>query len=129
VAATAEGIRATGGLIWQRRIDRWFPDGALVQVVEDVPEEDDSTTYICPRIVVTDSDLQSPELLLVAPEVKSTFTRLVEVEDYGTTPSRTDLLFHTTTGTYHVTSYLSDTARAYARRQREEHPDVYADKR
>jgi hypothetical protein len=106
-------------------MDRWFPDGALVQVVQDVPEEEDSPTYVCPRIMVKDSELDHPLLLLIDPEVKSSYARLNYVEDYGTTPDRTELLFYTDAGLYHISSYLTPEAKAQAQRYREAAPDVY----
>jgi hypothetical protein len=105
-----------------------FPDGAFVHVVQDVPEEEDGPRYVCPRIVVTKEDLKRPELMLVAPGVKSTDITLVEIEDYATTLSRQDVLFHTESGdTYRVTSYLTDFSRQFAHQERTQHPDLYGE--
>ena len=131
MASRAEaGGRRNGGVTWQKRLDRMFPDGAFVHVVEDVPEEEDGPRYVCPRIVVVKEDLKRPELMLVAPGVKSTYTTLVEIEDYATTATRTDVLFHTENDdTYRVTSYLTPENKTFAHRERTEHPDLYGEVR
>lgn len=118
------------GVTWQKRLDRMFPEGAFVHVVQDVPEEEDGPRYVCPRIVVTKEDPKTPELMLVAPGVKSTYITLTEIEDYATTPDRQDVLFHTENGdTYRVTSYLTEFSKTFAHRERTEHPDLYGDVR
>jgi hypothetical protein len=129
VASRAEAGRGrAGGVTWQKRLDRMFPDGAFVHVVQDVPEEEDGPTYVCPRIMVTKEDLKRPELMLVAPGVKSTYITLTEIEDYATTPTRQDVLFHTEIGDiYRVTSYLTDFSRQFAHQERTQHPDLYGE--
>lgn len=129
MASRAEAGRGRArGVTWQKRLDRMFPDGAVVHVVQDVPEEEDGPTYICPRIVVTKENLKRPELKLVAPGIKSTDITLVEIEDYATTPTGTDVLFHAENDDiYRVTSHLTPERKTFAHRERTEHPDLYGE--
>jgi hypothetical protein len=110
---------------WQERFDQWFPDGALVAVCSDVPEEsaEDSVVFVCPRVVIDDSS-RRPVFHVVCPSVKVSSFGVRSVEVRSEDPPDIVVLSEVDQFYRFVRPWSAQDVE-FARRERELLPDLY----
>jgi hypothetical protein len=85
-AEAGPGIERTSGLTWQEQFDRWFPQGALVEVVVDVPGNPDAPTFLTSRVLAASSE--QLRVRLIALDVKATEFDVGSLEDFRSDAER-----------------------------------------
>lgn len=73
---------------WQSKLDSYFPDGVMVTRVTDVPEGNDNTILVCPRMLVLGVKddmpaMTSPAINISSPKDVNIYVNQIDVDKPG----------------------------------------------